>query len=106
MNKILEQLNIYDKGEEIRILKEIIIHTFTWGDLNPKYTNLSSELGNIFCPLHPENRLSPHSKAYWDEERDILVVHCFRDHVNFTTYDYLTKILIDSKKMYKDPWDF
>lgn len=94
-----------DKSEEYRIAREIVEQTFTWGDLNPKYRDMSSAAGNQYCMFHP-NHHSPSGKFYEDEERDILVFHCFAERKTFTTYDYVDLILCKQNQDYKDVWHF
>ena len=89
-----------------RVLKEIINQNFTFGDLSPKYLNVDSSTGNIFCPFH-ENHTTPAAKMYWDETRNIWILHCFGEcHRNYTAYDYVDLILCDKYQKYRSPLDF
>lgn len=87
-------------------IKEIINQNFTFGDLSPKYRNVDSSTGNIFCPFH-ENHSTPAAKMYWDEARGIWILHCFGEcHRNFTAYDYVNLILCYKYQQYNSPLDF
>lgn len=87
-------------------IKEIINNNFTFSDLSPKFENVDSSTGNIFCPFH-ENHSTPAAKMYWDEVRGIWIIHCFGEcHRNFTAYDYIDKILCEKYQQYKSPLDF
>lgn len=87
--------------EEHKILRRIAEDSFTWGELNPKYEGQDSTTGNIFCCFHP-NYGTPAAKFYEDEERDIMVLWCFRERRFFTVYDYITLILVEEQKQAKD----
>lgn len=102
---IINPFNFVDRAEEYKIAREIVEQTFTWGDLNPKYRDMSSAAGNQYCMFHP-NHHSPSGKFYEDEERDILVFHCFAERRTFTTYDYVDLIMCKQDQEYKDVWDF
>ena len=43
---------------------------------------------------------------YWNEEKNIWVLHCFRDHRNFTTFDYVQLIMCKEREQYKNVLDF
>lgn len=91
--------------ENREIVKEIIIHNYSFGDLDPKLDGITEATGNIFCPFH-DNRYTPSAKMYYDEERNINVIHCFRERKTFTTYDYVVLILCRNLHIYKNPIDF
>ena len=87
-------------------IREIINQNFTFGDLSPKYLNVDSSTGNIYCPFH-ENHNTPAAKMYWDEDRGIWIIHCFGEcHRNFTAYDYVELILCDKYQKYLSPLHF
>ena len=86
-------------------IKEIINQNFTFSDLSPKYTNVDSSTGNIYCPFH-ENHSSPAAKMYWDETNEIWVIWCFTEHKRFTAYDYVNLILCNKYGKYSSPLDF
>ncbi len=87
-------------------IKEVINNNFTFADLSPKYKGVDSSTGNIFCPFH-ENHETPAAKMYWDNERNIWILHCFGEcHRNYTAYDYVQRILCDKYRKYLSPLDF
>ena len=94
------------KRISIRTVKTIINKHFTFGDLSPRFKNVDSSTGNIFCPFH-ENHSTPAAKMYWNEEKQLWVLHCFGQcHRNFTAYDYVDLILCKKYEKYKSPLDF
>ena len=89
-----------------RVIREVINRNFTFGDVSKKLENVDESTGNIFCPFH-ENTQSPAARMYWDEDRDMWVLHCFGEcHTTYTTYDYVDKILCYKFQKYKSPLDF
>ena len=86
-------------------IKEVINQNFTFSDLSPRFVNVDSSTGNIYCPFH-ENHSSPAAKMYWDEVRDIWVIWCFTEHRHFTAYDYVKLILCEKYQKYSSPLDF
>ena len=91
----------YDKS----VLKEVINKNFTFADLSPKYKDVDSSTGNIFCPFH-ENHETPAAKMYWDGDKEIWVIWCFTEHRHFTAYDYVELILCEKYKRYLSPLHF
>lgn len=87
-------------------VKAVINRNFTFADLSPRFKNVDSSTGNIFCPFH-ENHSTPAAKMYWWEEQGIWVIHCFGEcHRNFTAYDYVKRILCDQYQKYRNPLEF
>lgn len=79
---------------------------FTFADLSPRFKNVDSSTGNIFCPFH-ENHQSPAAKMYWDDDRGIWIIHCFGQcHRNFTAFDYVDLIICSKYGKYKSPLEF
>lgn len=97
--------NVFSEKDLNKIWKEVINDNFEWGDVNPRFWGLQPGVANIFCPFH-DNRHSPAARPYWDEERNILVIHCFMEHRTFTCYDYVKLILCKELGNYKDPGEF
>ena len=95
-----------EKEQNNLVLWKIINANFTFADLSPRFIGVDSSTGNIFCPFH-ENHSSPAAKMYWDEYRELWVIHCFGEcHRNFTAYDYVNLILCKKYEKYKSPLDF
>lgn len=89
-----------------RAIKEVINRNFTFADLSPKFKGVDSSTGNIFCPFH-ENHETPAAKMYYNENRNIWVIHCFGEcHRNFTAYDYVDLILCLKYQKYISPLEF
>lgn len=89
-----------------RAIRYVLNKNFTFADLSPKFKNVDSSTGNIFCPFH-ENHHSPAAKMYWDDDREIWIIHCFGQcHRNFTAFDYVDLILCNKYGRYKSPLDF
>ena len=87
-------------------VKAILNKNFTFSDLSPRFKNVDSTTGNIFCPFH-ENHSTPAAKMYWNEEQQIWIIHCFGEcHTNFTAYDYVDLILCEKYGKYKSPLHF
>lgn len=94
------------KRVSIRSLRTIINKNFTFADLSPRFKNVDSSTGNIFCPFH-ENHSTPAAKMYWNEDQQIWIIHCFGQcHRNFSAYDYVDLILCKKYEKYKSPLDF
>ena len=88
------------------VIRDVINRNFTFADLSKRFKNVDSSTGNIFCPFH-ENHSTPAAKMYWDEDRQIWIIHCFGQcHRNFTAYDYVELILCKKYERYKDPMEF
>lgn len=88
------------------ILRAIAENSITFEQLNPKRFNHNVMLNSsIFCPFH-DNYNTPAAKAYWDEDRDIVVIWCFTEQKRFTTYDYINKILVNKYKKYSSVQDY
>lgn len=96
-------MNVYQKR---RVIKEVINRNFTFADLSPRFENVDSSTGNIFCPFH-ENHETPAAKMYWDERRELWILHCFGEcHRNFTAYDYVALVLCIKYQRYENPFEF
>ncbi len=91
--------------QKILAIKEVINQNFTFSDLSPKFVNVDSSTGNIYCPFH-ENHSTPAAKMYWDETKGIWVIWCFMEHKHFTAYDYVKLILCEKYQKYSSPLDF
>ena len=88
------------------VIKEVINRNFTFADLSKKFEGVDSSTGNIFCPFH-ENHDTPAAKMYWDEERELWIIHCFGEcHRNFTAYDYVERIFCEKYQKYQSPLHF
>lgn len=95
-----------NKKRSRRSVKSVLNNNFTFADLSPRFKNVDSSTGNIFCPFH-ENHSTPAAKMYWWEERGIWIIHCFGEcHRNFTAFDYVERILCDKYQKYKNPLEF
>ena len=87
-------------------IRTVLNRNFTFADLSPRFENVDSSTGNIFCPFH-ENHSTPAAKMYWNEEDGLWIIHCFGEcHRNFTAYDYVDLILCKKYQKYKSPLDF
>ena len=88
------------------VIKEVINRNFTFADLSKRFEGVDSSTGNIFCPFH-ENHDTPAAKMYWDENREIWIIHCFGEcHRNFTAYDYVERIFCEKYQKYQSPLQF
>ena len=90
---------------DFKVLRNIIEQNFPLNEIVPEYDGLSQNTANCFCVFH-RNVSSPSGKLYWDDEKDILVLHCFAEHRTFTSFDYVNLVLCERKHLYKDPYDF
>ena len=87
-------------------IKNVINDNFTFSDLSKRFENVDSSTGNIYCPFH-DNHDTPAAKMYWNEEKEIWVIHCFGEcHRNFTAYDYVDLILCKKYRKYSSPLHF
>lgn len=87
-------------------IRNVINDYFTFADLSPRFKGVDSSTGNIFCPFH-ENHDTPAAKMYWDDEREIWILHCFGEcHRNYTAYDYVDLILCEKYQKYNNPLQF
>ena len=93
------------KKRTSKSVKTVLNKNFTFSDLSPRFENVDSSTGNIFCPFH-ENHTSPAAKMYWDEINNMWVIWCFTEHKHFTAYDYVKLILCEKYQKYKSPLDF
>ena len=98
-------MKIEDLIENKRLVRDIIEQNFPLNEIIPEYAGLTQNTANVYCVFH-DNRHSPSSKLYWDDEKDILVLHCFAEHKTFTSYDYVKLVLCERKGHYADPVDF
>ena len=88
-----------------RILREIAEQTFDLTEICPQYSRSAVGTANSFCIWHP-NHDTPSGKLYFDEERGIVVFHCFAEHKTYTSYDYIDKILVQKKHKYLSVQDY
>ena len=103
--KEVTKLSTIIKKRTSKSVKTVLNKNFTFSDLSPRFENVDSSTGNIFCPFH-ENHTSPAAKMYWDEVNGIWVIWCFTEHKHFTAYDYVKLILCEKYQKYKSPLDF
>lgn len=87
------------------ILRNIIEQYFPLNEIVPEYDGASQNSANVFCVFH-DNFSSPSGKLYWDDDKDILVLHCFAEHKTYTAYDYVERILCDKLEKYESPIEF
>ena len=87
------------------VIKEVVNKNFTFADLSKRFEGVDSSTGNIYCPFH-ENHDTPAAKMYWDEDRQIWILHCFSEHRNFTAYDYVNQIFCQKYQKYQSPLHF
>jgi len=88
------------------VIREVINNNFTFADLSKRFEGVDSSTGNIYCPFH-DNHDTPAAKMYWDDERNIWIIHCFGEcHRNFTAYDYVDLILCNKYGNYVSPLYF
>ena len=91
---------------KILIIKEVINQNFTFADLSKKFEGVDSSTGNIYCPFH-DNHDTPAAKMYWDDEKEIWILHCFGEcHRNYTAYDYVNLIFCQKYQRYNSPLQF
>ena len=88
-----------------RLLRNIIEQNFPLTDICPQYHEGMVGTTNTYCLWHP-NHNTPSGKLYWDEDKGIVVFHCFAEHRTFTAYDYVKAILCDKEGKYEDPYEF
>lgn len=98
-------MNIEELRTNYIMQRHIIEQNFPLNELVPEYNGLTQNTANVYCVFHP-NYSSPSAKLYWDDEKDILVLHCFSEHKTFTAYDYVNQVLCYQKGLYKDPTDY
>lgn len=98
-------MELKDIKNNYRVLRTIIEQNFPLNEIVPEYDGLTQNTANVYCVFHP-NHGSPAGKLYWDEEKDILVLHCFSEHKTFTSFDYVVKVLCERYGKYSDPVDF
>jgi hypothetical protein len=101
-----------DKVKEIDRLKKnrlflkiIIERLFLFSDVDSYFEGIDSNIGNIPCKFHGyegygENRRSPASKMYYNEERDLYTIHCYTSGKTYTVYDYIEKVLDEDPLTY------
>lgn len=89
------------KQNDPKILRKIAEECFSLTDICPQYRGMGPGMGNCFCVFHEHTWSTPSAKLYWDEDKEILILHCFTEHKNYTSYDYIDRILVKSKQKYK-----
>ena len=94
-----------DLKKDRRILRALVNNNFSFADLDRRYEGVDSSTGNIFCPFH-ENNTSPSAKMYFDEDKEIYTLWCFRETRSFTAFDYVERILCEEKRRYKNVLTF
>ena len=90
----------YDK----KILRLIVDQNFSLTELCPQYRGLSGAT-QVFCCFH-ENKSTKSARLYWDDDRDMLVLHCFAEHRTFTAYDYVDLIIVKRRGDYSSVESF
>ena len=98
--------NFHDETEKRLILRSIIESECSFSDLEPMYSNAAANTANVYCVFHEHGFHSPSAKFYWDDDKDILVLHCFRERRTFTSADYVERILIEKQGKYKTLEEF
>ena len=101
----VDRLRSTKKKWSVRSVRTVIEQNFTFSDLSPRFKNVDSSTGNIFCPFH-ENHSTPAAKMYWNDIKEIWVIYCFTEHKHFTAYDYVRLILCEQYQKYKSPLEF
>ena len=90
----------------IKGLRAVVNKNFTWKDLNPKrFSEYDVAKSNVFCPFHP-NHDTPSSKFYYNEDKEIYVLHCYSEHRSFEPADYVELIMCKEWEKYTDILDF
>lgn len=98
--------NTFLSDNELRdIWRNIAEYNLEWGDVDSQFEGLQPGLANIYCPFH-DNKHSPAARPYWDEDRDVLTIFCFRERRSFSVYDYIDLILCRERRIYKDPGEY
>lgn len=89
------------KRDNPEILRKIAEECFSLTSICPQYRGMGPGMGNCFCVFHTHTWSTPSAKLYWDDDKDILVLHCFQEHRTYTSYDYINLILVREKEEYK-----
>ena len=90
-----------------KILRTIVDKNFSWKDLNPKrFSDYDVVKSNVFCCFHEHNYQEGNAKFYYDEEKDVYLLHCFVERVNFYPHDYVERIICKEWEKYRDILDF
>lgn len=92
-------------NDDPKILRIIAEKNFSLTDICPQYSSNAVGATNVFCIFH-DNRNSPSAKLYVDEDKDIVVLHCFAEHKTYTSYDYIDRILVQKKHTFKSVQDY
>ena len=86
-------------------LRAVVNRNFVFGDFNKYLDNTYN--ANVFCPFHEHSfQGKGNAKLYFDEDREIWVLHCFAGCGTLTTFDYVERILVERKKFYPSVQDF
>ena len=92
-------------NDDPKILREVVEQTYDLTDICPQYSKSAVGTTNSFCIWHP-NFDTPSGKLYFDENKNIVVFHCFAEHRTYTSYDYIDKILVQQKHRYQSVQDY
>lgn len=91
--------------DDPRILREIAESEFAITDICPQYRGMAVGATNTFCIFH-EGSSYKSAKLYWDEDKEIPVLYCFKEHRNFSSYDYIDLILVKKYGKYNSVKDY
>ena len=91
--------------DDPRILRIVAESEFLITDICPQYRGMAVGATNTFCIFH-EGSSYKSAKLYWDEDKQIPVLHCFKEHKNFSSYDYINLILVKKYGKYNSVKDY
>ena len=82
-----------------RVLRKVVESNFSFADVDSKFVGKDALSGNVYCPFH-ENYHTPAARFYWEDERDILILYCYKERRRYTSYDYVNLIMCESMQKY------
>lgn len=89
------------------IINRIINYKYTLHDVAPKvFPKLQHGLG-MYCPFHENShRGTLHARIYFNEDNNIWYLHCYVCGKNYFSADYVNRILVKERGIYRSAKEF
>lgn len=90
------------------ILDKIIDHRFNFHDLDPKRFPVLIDNDAYYCMFHENSHTgTKQARLYQDEENhNLWVIYCYAEGKRFYAHDYVQKVLISDRELYRNTYEF
>jgi hypothetical protein len=85
-------MDIKDLEKNERLLRLIVEKLFIFSEVDSRFEGVDSSIGNFRCPFSP-GKSQKSAKMYFDNEKNIFIIHSFKKNRNYSVYDYIKKVL-------------